>query len=97
MRFGRSLASRLVVLGLVQLMLLALAAVVIFIAEGPHGAADPEDQLGRSTMEKLAGVIDQPTPLAEAPRILTSCCSACRCMARAGSSSRAASMARAPV
>ena len=66
MRFGRSLASRLVVLGLVQLMLLALAAVVIFIAEGPHGAADPEDQLGRSTMEKLAGVIDQPTPLAEA-------------------------------
>ncbi len=35
----RRLASRLVLLGIVQLVLLALAAVAIFFAEGPHDAA----------------------------------------------------------
>ncbi len=39
----KSLAARLVVVGVVQLVLLALTAVVIFIAEGPHGPGHPEE------------------------------------------------------
>ena len=65
MRFGRSLSSRLVVLGLVQLLLLTVGAVVIFIAEGPHGEAYPEDALRRPTIERLAQVVEQPAALAD--------------------------------
>ncbi len=65
MRFGRSLSSRLVVLGIVQLLLLNVGAVVIFIAEGPHGEAYPEDALRGPTMERLAQVVEQPTALAD--------------------------------
>jgi two-component system OmpR family sensor kinase len=49
----RSLASRLVVIGVVQMLLLAITAVVIFIAEGPHEPARPEDYLVPSLIQRL--------------------------------------------
>ncbi|HEY4245090.1 MAG TPA: HAMP domain-containing sensor histidine kinase [Kofleriaceae bacterium] len=67
----RSLASRLVAIGLVQLVLLAVTAGAIFIAEGPHEPGRPEDQLDRTTIEKLEtlaatsnGQVANPVPLA---------------------------------
>jgi signal transduction histidine kinase len=62
----RSLASRLVALGVGQLLLLAIIAVVIFIAEGPHDEADPEDQLTPATIARLEGLVDVPAALAVA-------------------------------
>lgn len=62
----RSLASRLVALGVGQLVLLALTAVVIFIAEGPHEEADPEDKLTPATIARLEGLVDAPAALTEA-------------------------------
>ncbi|HET9622769.1 MAG TPA: hypothetical protein VFP84_15455, partial [Kofleriaceae bacterium] len=59
----RSLASRLVVLGLGQLVLLALTAVVIFIAEGPHEEADPEDKLPAERVTQIEHLIDIPAAL----------------------------------
>nr|MBA2543695.1 hypothetical protein [Deltaproteobacteria bacterium] len=53
-----SLASRLVVVGVVQLVLLAVTAVVIFIAEGPHDAARPEDHIVPSLIQHLENVAD---------------------------------------
>lgn len=49
----RSLASRLVVIGVVQMLLLAITAIVIFIAEGPHEPARPEDYLVPSLIQRL--------------------------------------------
>jgi signal transduction histidine kinase len=62
----RSLASRLVALGVGQLVLLALTAVVIFIAEGPHEEADPEDKLTPATLARLERLSDAPAALTEA-------------------------------
>jgi len=62
----RSLASRLVALGVVQLVLLAFTAAVIFIAEGPHEAADPEDQLTPAAIARLEHLIDTPAALNDA-------------------------------
>lgn len=62
----RSLASRLVVIGVVQMMLLAITAIVIFIAEGPHEPARPEDYLVPSLIQRLEDASgDQPTLDAE--------------------------------
>ena len=49
----KSLASRLVVIGVVQMLLLAITAVVIFIAEGPHEAARPEEHIVPSLIQHL--------------------------------------------
>jgi signal transduction histidine kinase len=62
----RSLASRLVALGIGQLVLLALTAVVIFIAEGPHEEADPEDKLTAPMITRLEILTDAPAALGAA-------------------------------
>jgi signal transduction histidine kinase len=62
----RSLASRLVALGVVQLVLLTATAAVIFIAEGPHEEADPEDQLTPAVIGRLERLVDSPAALADA-------------------------------
>ncbi|HEU4729103.1 MAG TPA: HAMP domain-containing sensor histidine kinase [Kofleriaceae bacterium] len=62
----RSLASRLVALGIGQLVLLALTAVGIFIAEGPHDVANPADKLPPGTVARLEGLVDSPAALGEA-------------------------------
>ena len=64
-RFG-SLASRLVTVGVGQLVLLALTAIGIFIAEGPHEEADPEDQLTPAAVDQLERLIDSPVALTAA-------------------------------
>jgi len=61
----RSLASRLVALGVAQLLLLALTAVVVFISEGPHEEADPEDQLTPEVLARLEHLVDTPAALAD--------------------------------
>lgn len=62
----RSLASRLVALGVVQLVLLALTAVIVFIAEGPHEPANPEDKLTPATIAKLESLVETPAALSDA-------------------------------
>ncbi len=62
----RSLAGRLVAVGVVQLILLALTAVAIFFAEGPHEPGRPFDRLDRATTQHLSDVIDRPAELAAA-------------------------------
>src|SRR5262245_51649625 len=62
----RSLASRLVALGLGQLVLLALTAAGIFFAEGPHEPGDPEDKLTSETVGKLERLVDSPSALSDA-------------------------------
>jgi two-component system OmpR family sensor kinase len=59
----RSLASRLVAVGVGQLLLLALTAVVVFIAEGPHEEADPEDKLTPGMVARLESLVDSPAAL----------------------------------
>jgi signal transduction histidine kinase len=62
----RSLASRLVALGVVQLGLLTVTAGVIFLAEGPHEEAAPEDKLTPAALRRLEGLVDSPAPLSDA-------------------------------
>jgi signal transduction histidine kinase len=62
----RSLASRLVALGVVQLGLLTVTAAVIFIAEGPHEEAAPEDKLTPATLRRLESLVDVPAQLGDA-------------------------------
>jgi two-component system OmpR family sensor kinase len=62
----RSLASRLVLLGLVQLVLMAVAAVAIFFVEGPHDEAKPADRLNTAAIAQLEAVAGQPDALAAA-------------------------------
>jgi signal transduction histidine kinase len=62
----RSLASRLVALGVVQLALLTVTAAVIFIAEGPHEEAAPEDKLTPAMLRRLENLVDVPAQLSDA-------------------------------
>ncbi len=59
----RSLASRLAIVGVVQLVLLAATAVGIFYAEGPHQPGRPEEHIDRALLEKLESLVDHPTEL----------------------------------
>jgi signal transduction histidine kinase len=59
----RSLASRLVALGVGQMVLLALTAVVVFIAEGPHEPGDPEAKLTSPVVARLERLVDRPAEL----------------------------------
>jgi two-component system OmpR family sensor kinase len=59
----RSLASRLILVGVVQLALLAATAIGIFYAEGPHHPGRPEEHIDRTVLAKLEGLVDQPTAL----------------------------------
>ncbi len=58
-----SLASRLVLIGAVQMILLAITAVVIFIAEGPHEPARPEDHIVPALIHHLEDVADDQASL----------------------------------
>ena len=62
----RSLASRLVAVGFGQLVLLALTAIGIFIAEGPHEEADPADKLPPAEVTRLENLVDTPAALTAA-------------------------------
>lgn len=59
----RSLASRLVVVGVVQLVLLAATAIGIFYAEGPHEPGHPEEHVDGVLVRRIEGLVDQPTEL----------------------------------
>ncbi|MEO7095705.1 MAG: HAMP domain-containing sensor histidine kinase [Polyangiales bacterium] len=59
----RSLASRLILVGVVQLALLAANAIGIFYAEGPHHPGRPEEHIDRTLIVKLESLVDQPTQL----------------------------------
>ncbi|HEY4180732.1 MAG TPA: HAMP domain-containing sensor histidine kinase [Kofleriaceae bacterium] len=50
----RSLASRLVLVGVIQLALIAAAAIGIFVVEGPHGDPRAEDIVDPHRLEMLA-------------------------------------------
>jgi signal transduction histidine kinase len=62
----KRLASRLVVLGIAQLVLLAVAAIAIWIAEGPHEEPRPDEHLDHAMMVKLETLIGDPDALAAA-------------------------------
>jgi len=62
----RSLATRLVALGILQMLLVATGAVVIFVVEGPHTAARPSEHLDRETRHHLESLVDSPAELATA-------------------------------
>ncbi len=55
---SRSLASRLVLLGIVQLALITLTAIGIFIAQGPYGEPRPEDHVDLRKLEMLTSTPD---------------------------------------
>ena len=62
----RTLAGRLVVLGVLQMLLLAATAVAIFFAEGPHEQARPWERIDRATTMRLAQLVDHPDELTAA-------------------------------
>jgi two-component system OmpR family sensor kinase len=59
----RSLASRLVVVGVVQLLLLAATAIGIFYAEGPHEPGHPDEHVNPPLLHKLESLVDKPAEL----------------------------------
>ncbi len=58
-----SLASRLILVGVVQLALLAATAIGIFYAEGPHEPGRPEEHIDRVVIGKLEALVEQPAAL----------------------------------
>src|SRR5262245_27193110 len=56
----RSLASRLVAVGVLQFALFIGAAIAIFIAQGPHGPAWPDEFLRPDTVHELEALVDRP-------------------------------------
>jgi len=62
----KSLTSRLVVLGILQLVLLAGTAFAIFVAEGPHEPGRPEEYVLPDMVRRLEDAIDQPAELQHA-------------------------------
>ncbi|MDB4963185.1 MAG: histidine kinase [Myxococcales bacterium] len=55
----RSLASRMVAVGVLQLVLLVATALVIFFVERPHGEVDPDDHIDAHKLETVARDPDQ--------------------------------------
>ncbi|MFN0247327.1 MAG: ATP-binding protein [Kofleriaceae bacterium] len=55
---ARSLASRLVLLGIAQLALITVTAIGIFIAQGPYGEPRPEDHVDLRKLEMLTATPD---------------------------------------
>ena len=56
-RFG-SLGARLVAVGIGQVLLIALTAVIVFYAEGPREEGNPDERLDAATVEKLESLVD---------------------------------------
>ncbi|HEY5938294.1 MAG TPA: ATP-binding protein [Kofleriaceae bacterium] len=63
MKRFRSLASRLVALGALQLALLVLATVLAFVVAGPRGEAHPRDHIDSARIAKLEQMLGQPAQL----------------------------------
>ncbi len=61
-----SLATRLVALGILQMVLVATSAVAIFVFEGPHSAAHPSEHLDRESRHHLEQLVDSPEQLTTA-------------------------------
>lgn len=59
----RSLASRLVALGALQLALLVLATVLAFLVAGPRGEAHPRDHIDGPRIAKLEAMLGRPAQL----------------------------------
>ena len=59
----RSLASRLVALGALQLALLVLATILAFLVAGPRGEAHPRDHIDNARIAKLEKMLGQPAKL----------------------------------
>ncbi len=59
----RSLASRMVALGVLQFALFLGTAIALYIAEGPREAPRPRDHLSPERIQRLEAVIDQPAAL----------------------------------
>ncbi|MEO8699504.1 MAG: HAMP domain-containing sensor histidine kinase [Kofleriaceae bacterium] len=67
----RSLASRLVLVGVIQLVLLAVTAVVIFFAEGPHEPGRPDTLLTAAMIKQIESQTDdQPALVATLTQLL---------------------------
>jgi len=63
-RWFRTLASRLVMLGVLQTALIAATAAAIWWIEGPHGDAWPGERIDRGARATLEQVVDKPEQLA---------------------------------
>ena len=59
----RSLATRLVALGILQLVLIAGTAAAIFVVEGPHEPGHPEEHIVPAMVARLEAVVDRPALL----------------------------------
>jgi len=59
----RSLASRLVALGVLQFALFIGTAIAFFIAEGPHDQPHPRDHIAPGLVHRLEDLVDQPAAL----------------------------------
>src|SRR5215204_618137 len=59
----RSLASRLVAIGVLQFTLFIGTAFAIFFAEGPHGEAHPDEHVQPAVIRRLEQLVDQPAAL----------------------------------
>lgn len=59
----RSLASRMVALGVLQFALFIGAAIALFIAEGPREEPRPRDHIAPAVIQRLEGLVDEPAAL----------------------------------
>ena len=59
----RSLASRMVALGVLQFALFIGTAIAFFIAQGPREAPRPRDHFAPAVVQRLEGLIDEPGAL----------------------------------
>jgi two-component system, OmpR family, sensor kinase len=59
----RSLASRMVALGVLQFALFVGTAIAFFIAEGPRREPHPRDHIAPAVIHRLEGLVDEPAAL----------------------------------
>ena len=59
----RSLASRMVALGVLQFVLFIGTAIAFFVAEGPHEEARPHEHIRPEVVHRLEGLVDRPAAL----------------------------------
>lgn len=62
----RSIASKLVLVAVVQLVLLMVTGAVIAVVQGPRDAAHPHEVLDKKTLARLSSLIDDPAALTDA-------------------------------
>src|SRR5262249_23459809 len=59
----RSLASRMVAIGVLQFALFIGTAIAFFIAEGPREEPHPRDHIAPEVIHRLEGLVDEPAAL----------------------------------